>query len=156
MTSDRPAHCAETSRADAAHVGCAHATEVCAFPAELRGAHAAEMAYVTHSTEMRAAKAADMAAAKTAAHCADMTTAEATAKTAVTSAAETTATASVSGASCGKSEHYDRCCCSEKLRHDESPGLVVVVRWGDAAMFECSLLPSAFCSDVVSLRFLPR
>jgi hypothetical protein len=104
-------------------MGCADATEVRAFPAELRGAHAAEMAYVTHSTEMRAAKAAEMAAAKTAAHCADMTTAEATVKTAVTSAAETaaTTTASVSGVSCGKSEHDDRCCCSEKLRHDESP-----------------------------------
>ena len=46
----------------------------------------------------------------------DMTTAEAaagaTAKTAVTAA--TAAAASVSGASCGKSDHNDRRCCSEK------------------------------------------
>jgi hypothetical protein len=59
---------------------------------------------------MRSAEATDMGCAQ----CADMTAAEATAKTAVTAA-----TASVSGASCGKSEHDDRCCGSENLRHDD-------------------------------------
>jgi hypothetical protein len=112
MTFGRPAHCAETIRADAAHMGCAcaDATEVRAHSAELHGAH---------STEMRAAETTDVAdATETAdmgsAHCADMTAAEAATETAVTTAAA----ASVSGASRGKSEHHDRCCCSENLRHD--------------------------------------
>jgi len=128
MTSDRPAHCTETARADAAHMGraCADATEVRAHSAELRGAHSTEVR-AAETTDMAAAKAAEVrSAAETAdmgsAHCADMAAAEAPAETAVTTAEPAaTAAASVSGASCGKSEHDDRRCCSENLRHDEPP-----------------------------------
>jgi hypothetical protein len=119
----------EVRAAEAAHMGCADATEVGAFSAELRGAHstearsaeASDMA-AAEATDMASAESADVTAAKAAAETTDMTAA---AHTAAHTAAKSAATASVSGASCGKSEHDDRCCCSEKLRHDESPFLFV-------------------------------
>jgi hypothetical protein len=140
MTSDvRPAHCADMTGADGAHMGCADVTEVRAHSAELRGAH----------SEMRAAETADMGSAEAtdmrSAETADMGSAEATdmrsadgpatemrgaysAETAATdmtapaeTAAKSAAPASVRGASRGKSEHDDCCCCSEKLRHDQPP-----------------------------------
>jgi hypothetical protein len=126
MISDRRAHCADTTCAEPAHMGCAHAAEILpgevldmgsTETTEMRSAETTEMRSA-ETTEARSAEAAEMRSAEATdmgcAHCADMTAAEATAKTAMTAAA-----ASVSGANCGKSEHDDRCCCSENLRHDD-------------------------------------
>jgi hypothetical protein len=116
MTSDRPAHCADTTCAEPAHMGCAHAPEILSAEATDMGSTETTEMHSAETTEARSAEAAEMRSAETTdmgcAHRADMTAA-----TAVTAAA--TAAASVGGANCGKSEHDDRCCCSENLRHDD-------------------------------------
>jgi hypothetical protein len=121
MTSDvRPGHCANTTYAEPAHMGRAHAAEILFAEATdmgstettemRRSAEAADMGSA-ETTDMRPAEATDMCSAHSAAKSADMTAAAHTAKSA--------ATASVSGARCGEPEHDDRRCCSENIRHDE-------------------------------------